>query len=218
MNHTKIRYLVKMGILVLGLSILAGCSSGSKSSGGSAESVYATAGKSYPVFEQKTLAEINKARTNPSGYATERLQSEYTAKTDNGAYEDLQKRTPVGALTLQTQICKAAAGYAAFMAQNNVFDHNLNGTTPGSRCQAAGYSFWSGENIAANGWDYCNAESDPEGAAINFVKQLIIDQGVASLGHRNNIMNSGHKVLGVGFARDTNSTYKNYTVQDFGSK
>lgn len=52
-------------------------------------------------------------------------------------------------------------------------------------------------------------------AAKRFVIQLIIDEGIPSLGHRYNIMNQKHRVLGFGFYMDMNATYKNSCVQDF---
>jgi hypothetical protein len=53
--------------------------------------------------------------------------------------------------------------------------------------------------------------------AINFVRVLIIDQGIKDLGHRNTILNSKYKSMGVGFCRNSASAFINYTVQDFGN-
>lgn len=172
---------------------------------------------SFTVFQQKMLEEVNFARLNPAGYAEERLKGAYETKTDNGAYQDLKKRSAVGELTLQQQLCTAATKYALYLAQNNAWGHREQGT-PQSRAEAAGYSDWSGENIAGNTRDTFNAEQEPESAAIQFVQQLIIDEGVPGVGHRVNIMNPVHRKLGAGFGRDLSSNLINYTVQEFGSQ
>lgn len=177
----------------------------------------AETGTNYSVFQEKVLEEINFARTNPVSYAETRLRNSYNTNSDNGAYNDIRNRTPVGPVELQSRICRAASKYAVYLAQHNVFGHYENSTPP-ARCQAEGYHNFSGENLAAGSYSSLNADINPETAAIEFVVMLIIDQGVPSLGHRHNIMNGVHKKLGVGFSRDTSSTYKNYTVHDFGSK
>lgn len=166
------------------------------------------------VFRKKTLEEINFVRTNPSGYAEARLKSYYAKGLDNGAYNDIKSKSPVGKLELQSQLCSAASKYAKYLADHNVFGHEENGTPP-QRCAAEGYHYFSGENIAAA--NHLNAETDPENAAIEFLIWLIIDPGVPDLGHRKNIMLSKHRKLGVGFARNPSSKVVNFTVQDFGS-
>ncbi|HYH05243.1 MAG TPA: CAP domain-containing protein [Bacillota bacterium] len=196
-------------MLFVFITVITGCSSS-----GSRDVDYGKyTGATSPNFQQAVLEEVNFARTNPSGYAKERL----TSGTDNGAYEDMMQRTVVGALELENNLCNAASKYAQYMAENNVFGHEEY-SKPAERCKAVGYNYFSGENIAAGGSNNLNAEQNPTQAAAEFVKMLIIDKGVASLGHRNNIMSSSHKKLGVGFARNTSSTYVNYMVQDFGSK
>jgi len=48
------------------------------------------------------------------------------------------------------------------------------------------------------------------------VLRLTINEGVPDVGHRLNMLRDSYRVLGVGFARNPNSTYHHYTVQDFG--
>ncbi len=181
-----------------------GSDDGSSNSGGASE------------FAKAMLAEVNFARTQPAEYAEQRLKSAFNSGEDNGAYNDIKSRSSVGALKLQSQLCSAAQKYAKYMADHNVFDHNADGT-PSSRCKAEGYKYYAAENLAAGGFPEYNAKDDAEKAAKAVVRDLIIDEGVSSLGHRNNIMNGTHKKLGVGFYRNTGSKYKNYVVQDFGS-
>ncbi len=167
-------------------------------------------------FEEAMLAEVNFARTNPSGYAEKRLKSAFQNGRDNGAYNYMKSHSAVGMLTLQNQLCSAAQKYAKYMAKHNVFGHNENGS-PSSRCKVAGYNHYSGENIACGYGSGQNAEKDFQKSAEIFVRQLIIDKGVANLGHRKNIMHTQHKCVGFGFARNRKATYVNYIVQDFGS-
>jgi uncharacterized protein YkwD len=101
------------------------------------------------------------------------------------------------------------------MATHNVFGH-YERLTPAERCAEAGYEFYSGENLSAGSFPAYHAEADPETAAIAFVEMLVIDEGVVGVGHRENLLNDLHRVVGIGFHRDTESTYHNYYVQDFG--
>ncbi len=182
-------------------------------------------GKSTNIekFAEKFLADVNFARTNPSGYADEVLKPYYDKGKDNGAYSDLKSRSSVGALTANKTLEAVAEKYAKFLAENNKMGHNENGS-PSERAVAGGYNYWSGENLAAGytsgnaDTDIKNADTNPEKSARGFVAQLIIDEGVASLGHRKNIMSSSHKVMAVGFFRSESSTYRNYVVQEFGYK
>jgi len=169
------------------------------------------------TFKDAMLAEINFARTKPADYANQRLKSDYNSGTDNGAYNDLTSRSAVNALALNDLLTSSATKYAKYMADHNVFGHTENGT-PQSRAQAEGYTGSVGENIAAGSYPSYNAESDPNGAAIAFVKLLIIDTGISGVGHRKNILNSSYKVVGIGFYRNTASKFQNYLVQDFGTK
>ncbi|MCT4637576.1 MAG: CAP domain-containing protein [Bacteroidales bacterium] len=182
-------------------------------------------GKSTNIekFSEKFLSDVNFARTNPSGYAAEVLKPYYDKGQDNGAYNDLKSRNSVGALVGNKTLEAIADKYAKFLAENNKMGHNENGS-PAERAVAGGYNYWSGENLAAGytsgnaATDIKNANTNPEKSAREFVAQLIIDEGVASLGHRKNIMSSTHKVMAVGFYRSESSSYRNYVVQEFGYK
>ena len=199
------------------LTINIGCS-GSEDSSDSSQSD-SSQSDSFPSdftqFQESILDEINNIRTDPSGYAETRLKSYYDSSTDNGAYTDIKSRNAVGSLELQDQLCSAASKYAQYLAENNVFGHYENGS-PAERCEAEGYDYYSGENIGAGSYSYYNAEDDPVTAAEEFVVMWVIDMNVDGVGHRENIMSSTHKKLGAGFFRDTNSTYENYAVLDFG--
>jgi uncharacterized protein YkwD len=171
---------------------------------------------SFDAYQQEMLAEVNFARTNPSGYAEKYLAPEAAKNRDNGAYAELSKRKPVKPLTLESRLCSAAEKYARYMAENNVFGHNQNGTFS-ERIHKEGYEYRSsGENIACGTWENQNGFANPALAARTFVLQLVIDMGVPDSGHRKNILSTEFTELGAGFWQNRKSDYVNYTVQDFG--
>lgn len=169
----------------------------------------------FTLFQESILDEINYIRTDPSGYAEIRLKSYFDSGTDNGSYTDIKSRNVEEPLELQGQLCSAASKYAQYLAENNVFGHYENGS-PAERCEAEGYDYYSGENIGAGSYNYYNAKDDPATAAEALIVKWVIDMDVDGVGHRENIMSSTHKKLGAGFFRDTDSTYENYAVLDFG--
>jgi len=103
----------------------------------------------------------------------------------------------VSAVIWNDQLAKAAYDHSVDMNTQDYFSHTgLDGSSPGQRITAAGYSWTSyGENIA-------------EGYS---TEQIVMNAWLGSEGHCKNIMNVGFKDMGVG--RDGN-----YWTQDFGSK
>jgi uncharacterized protein YkwD len=82
-------------------------------------------------------------------------------------------------------LTNAARGHSQDMSQNNYFSHTgLNGSSPGQRIAATGYSFntW-GENIAAG---YTSAAS-------------VMNGWMNSSGHRANILKSNFCDIGIGY-------------------
>ena len=206
------KYLLLFIPVLFMLTINIGCSGSGDSSDSSPSD---PSPSDFTQFQESVLDEINHIRTDPSGYAETRLKSYYDSSTDNGAYTDIKSRNAVGPLELQDQLCSAASKYAQYLAENNVFGHYENGS-PAERCEAEGYDYYSGENIAAGSYSYFNVEDDPVTAAKEFIVMWVIDMNVQGVGHRENIMSSTHKKLGAGFFRGTDSTYVNYAVLDFG--
>ena len=74
-----------------------------------------------------------------------------------------------------------------------------------------------GENIAASSGDNYNINVDSGIAAINFVRIMIVDAGVADLGHRMTMLSSRYFTIGIGYSRNPASTFVNYNVQDYGN-
>lgn len=108
----------------------------------------------------------------------------------------------VPALTWNCKLEAAALGHSMDMANNNYFSHTgLNGSSPGDRISAAGYS-WSayGENIAAGV------------SSVDTVVQMWLD----SPGHCANIMGTNFTNLGAARFSNPASTYNVYWTQAFG--
>ncbi|MEJ2620559.1 MAG: CAP domain-containing protein, partial [Candidatus Thiodiazotropha sp.] len=107
------------------------------------------------------------------------------------------------ALAWNCQIENAATAHSRSMADNNYFNHTgQDGSSPGDRISAAGYSWRTyGENIAAG---YQSAESVMEG-------------WLNSPGHCSNLMNSRFKDIGVGVVNGS-GTYGIYWTQDFAAQ
>ncbi len=97
---------------------------------------------------------------------------------------------------------KAAQRFANYQAEENFYSHKgPDGSTPGSRAQAAGYSGWRsvGENI------YKSPDTVSEAMA----------GWVASPGHYENLTSSSYTHVGLGFAENPDTG--KYWVQNFGA-
>ncbi|MEU3980884.1 CAP domain-containing protein [Streptomyces sp. NPDC026672] len=102
------------------------------------------------------------------------------------------------ALTLDATLTKAAQAHSADMAAHRNMSHTgSDGSDPGGRITAAGYT-WSayGENVA---YGYATPEA-------------VMAGWMSSPGHRENILNCSFKEIGVGLAEPGD-----YWTQDFGT-
>jgi uncharacterized protein YkwD len=106
-------------------------------------------------------------------------------------------------LRRDSRLDNAAQGHTTEMANKNYFSHTgLNGSSPFDRMKAAGYRYrTAGENIAAGYADVART----------------MQQWIKSPGHCQNIMNPAYVHLGIGFAQNSSSQYKNYWTQNFGA-
>ncbi|MFF7886294.1 CAP domain-containing protein [Streptomyces sp. NPDC020794] len=101
-------------------------------------------------------------------------------------------------LTLNAKLSKAAQDHSADMASHQNMSHTgSDGSDPGQRITAAGYS-WSayGENVA---FGYSTPEQ-------------VMAGWMSSAGHKRNILDCGFKEIGVGLAQPGS-----YWTQDFGT-
>jgi uncharacterized protein YkwD len=175
------------------------------------------------AIEVEIVAELNLARTQPKQYADllrayrkfirgtyfER-PGEVTVVLNEGvkavdeAIAFLERQKPVPPLLLSKGLSLAAGDHAKDQGVTGQTGHSgSDRSTMGQRIER--YGAWqktAGENIAYG------AES-----ARDVVIQLIVDDGVASRGHRKNIFNADFLVVGVAFG--THPGYRTICVQDF---
>lgn len=168
-------------------------------------------------FRNIMLDEVNFVRTNPKGYAENRLRSSMKEGEDNGAYTYLKKAKPTGKLKFNETLNSISLEYARFLADKDKFSHTAEGT-PFTRAKKAGYKYMAmAENIACGNDPQLNIAENQSYAATEFVKMLIIDKGVKDLGHRHTLLNPIYKSVGFGFGHNPTSYCINYVVQDFGN-
>jgi uncharacterized protein YkwD len=158
--------------------------------------------------EQKFVDELNLARTKPAEYAKfvekhkkrfidemmykmpsrGRIRTQEGKKAVDEAIEFLKKAKPVGKLKLSKGLSKAAEDHTKDIGKAGVTGHT--GTDKSTMTDRMGrHGKWQktcGENIAFGPDD-----------AREVVMQLIIDDGVASRGHRVNIYKKDFKVVGI---------------------
>ena len=119
---------------------------------------------------------------------------------------DLKAISGLAMLEPEKSLMDAAAYHANDMSINNFFEHtSSDGTSFGDRV----YGFYDGNAIAEN-------ISAGKNTALGVVLQLLVDDGVSSLGHRKNILSSKYKAIGVKTV--THKTWRTVTVQDFGDQ
>jgi uncharacterized protein YkwD len=110
---------------------------------------------------------------------------------------------PAPPLSWDVRLANAGYAHSRDMADHNYFAHTgLDGSSPGTRVTAAGYS-WSfvGENIAGG----------PTSV------EAVVDAWMGSPGHCANIMSPGFRHIGMACAFNGSSTYKRYWTMDLAS-
>jgi uncharacterized protein YkwD len=151
--------------------------------------------------EQLFLEDLNDARANPTAYG-------------QSIGVDLSYIAPSQPLAFDTALIEAARLHSQDMNDRNYFDHDTpDGVTPEQRVAQAGYvGSFAGESIAAG-----TLYTDP---AI-VLRDLIVDAGVPSLGHRNHLLSNppfsaSQSEVGIGAALGGSGTYTNYWTIDTG--
>ncbi|MDR1895231.1 MAG: CAP domain-containing protein [Prevotellaceae bacterium] len=173
--------------------------------------------------EKEIIHELNKVRTNPRAYIRYlkeertyydgkiRKQAGISLRTNEGlgAVDEciavLENAAPAGMLYPHENLCKVAGLLAKDQAKTGLTGHtDSKGNSllkRATRCSIS--SSLLGENIFYG-------KHTPR----HIVVQLLIDDGVPSRGHRNNIMNVEFNFCGV--AIDTHPTFLSVCVMDFG--
>jgi uncharacterized protein YkwD len=163
---------------------------------------FASLSASAGEFNQKVLAEINLARTNPQGYA-QLLAARMGSDNDRSvseAIQFLQKAHPLPPLAPSLGLEQGAQAHVATQGPAGASGHGAN---PFGRIERFGqWTGSAGENI------YYGSR-DPRGV----VCALIVDRGVSNRGHRRNIFSSSFGVAGV--ASGFHATYGSMCVIDF---
>jgi len=119
---------------------------------------------------------------------------------------ELRQQHGCSPLVISPALSLAAQHHSQEMADNNYFSHvDLSGHQPDWRALQAGYVGSAGaENIAAG---YSTAEE---------VVMAWYNETPPNDGHRLNLLNCGLTEIGIGYAVNPNSEYRNYWTQDFG--
>lgn len=161
----------------------------------------------FSALEQAIIQETNAARTNPREYAAKlekltqyfqgdilKIPGQTPLRTQEGvsavneAIQFLKSARPLEALTVSRGMSQAAADHVRDQGPGGLLGHTgTDGSQPWERLER--YGQWQqivGENISYG----------PNTGA-DVVISLIVDDGVASRGHRQNIFNPAFRVTGV---------------------
>ena len=201
-------------------------SGGSSSSSSSNRTSEHTANTYRLPTPQEVLNELNLVRTNPKGYVKylkQRLDSfvESNVHIDGvgrrisnhegkaavyECIEVLQNTLPMGALTMNENLCESALWLAKDQAYYNITGHDgSDSSTITDRVKRSGFTGMGwGENCSYGRY-----------TARDFIMGLLIDDNVPSRGHRDNILNRKFTQVGVGLATG-HATYNTVLVTDFG--
>ncbi len=185
----------------------------------------AAAGRSpTPPVEAGVLAEINVARADPAAYADHlrQFRAYYHGKlvtepghgvdmmTEEGvaavdeAIAYLARQKPLPPLAPSPALARSASRFAADIGPAGLTGHvGTDRSTMSERMRAVGVWAGSSAEVIAFGYD----------RAPDIVRQLIIDDGVPSRGHRTAIFDPGLTVAGVGCG--PHKVYRFMCVVDF---
>lgn len=174
-------------------------------------------------LEKDIVLEMNMARSDPKKYAA--LYVAPRAAKFNGLLYDRRLKTAEGVAAVNECVSvmsaqeslppfqpskgltRAAKDQARMQSVTDQVGHEgTDGSSPFDRIKRYGSYMTAGENI-----DYGSS------SAREIVLSLLVDDGVASRGHRKNIMNKAFTTVGVGYA-DAHKKYRCMCVIDFTGK
>ncbi|MCK9518245.1 MAG: CAP domain-containing protein [Dehalococcoidia bacterium] len=116
---------------------------------------------------------------------------------------DYRAQNGLGALTISTNLNRAAAWMVQDLGEKAYFSHTDSlGRSPSTRAQDCGYPGGAGENLAAG--------------TVRDTAQEAFDAWKASSGHNANMLNSSYKVIGIARTYVSGSPYGWYWGTSFG--
>jgi uncharacterized protein YkwD len=163
--------------------------------------------------EKEVLELLNAVRTNPKKFAEMHalpyikengLEKNRYAKS---LLQDLKQTKPMGALQVADALTKVARYHAKDMGTTGSIGHESTDGTPFHirvRTQSKAMGLIA-ENCAYG-----------QTSALDFVMQLLIDDGIESLGHRKNILEPKYQWIGI--AIEPHKTYRTNCVMDFAER
>ncbi|OJJ20870.1 hypothetical protein BKI52_09825 [marine bacterium AO1-C] len=177
---------------------------------GKAQNLNTAKGVSYlTAEEQRVIYLMNVARNDGNKFIRNYLDAHVKEKgmQDNqyvkSLYRDLRRTRGLEPLKPSESLTKAADYHAQDMGKTGKIGHNSSdGTSPNKRIRKYFKGYTWGENCS---YGYSDA--------IGIVMQLLIDDGVSSLGHRKNILKKGFKYVGVSI--EPHKQYRYNCVMDF---
>ncbi len=157
----------------------------------------------------EVLALMNEVRTDPQGFLAHRLLPFVKEKElEDNSYaksliEELKYARKINPLKSSAPLEKLARAHAQDMGSKGTVGHNSsNGMTFENRVRKKIKTGMIAENC-----DYGSTEP------LEIVMSLLIDEGIASLGHRKNILHPGLNYVGI--AIEKHKTYGVNCVMDF---
>lgn len=163
--------------------------------------------------EQEVLELLNAVRTNPKKfsdtYALPYIKENGLEKNRyaKSLLQDLKQTKAMGALQVAPALTDIARYHAKDMGTTGKTGHESTDGTPFHirvRTQSKAQGMIA-ENCAYG-----------QTSALDFVMQLLIDDGIESLGHRKNILEPKYQWIGI--AIEPHKTYRTNCVMDFAEK
>lgn len=157
--------------------------------------------------EKQIIAEINKARSNPSLFA-EKYLAGWSGKSGNAleCYEKMKKMTPREPLMPSFALSRAAKDLVNDAGKSGqTGSTGSDGSDSWSRIDI--YGVWSGVVAESISYGY----NDP----LTIIAQLLVDSKTSCEGQQENILNPGNRFVGVGMG--THKTYRDMCVINFAS-
>ncbi|MBP5482394.1 MAG: hypothetical protein J6Y22_11670 [Paludibacteraceae bacterium] len=165
--------------------------------------------------ERQMVLLCNLARLDGDRFAQEYLTPYLKGETSENIqslYEDLRNTRDLPMFVPLKELHQAAAYHIQEMKESQQFEHSSpNGDSPGTRIKKFV------QNVRATS-ENIGARTSSKDLALDFTLQLLVDNGVESLGHRKTILGKGNIVydrIGVALGEGPVDGYKYVCVQDF---